>query len=103
VLATPEVSSSVPLDTQTFADNERYDPFQLPFGRQLVALRDAGNYVTKLPRAGHEAADWQASMTLVATPSGPTMFTRIGVIAGVEPPVVASLIRRSDGRLLGAA
>jgi len=70
-----------------WADNERDDPIQLPLDRQLVTLRDAGNYVTKLPKAEHGAADWQATMkalTLVATPSGPTMFARIGVIAGVE-------------------
>jgi hypothetical protein len=35
------------------------DPIPLPRGRQLVALEDAGNYIIKLPMAGHEAAEWQ--------------------------------------------
>jgi hypothetical protein len=87
-----------------WAGNERDHPIQLPLGRQLVTLRDADNYVTKLPKAEHGAADWQATMgalTLVATSGDPTMFARIGVIAGVEPPPVASLIRRNHGRFWG--
>ena len=31
------------------------DPILLPRGRQLVTLEDAGNYITKLPKAEHEA------------------------------------------------
>jgi hypothetical protein len=30
------------------------DPIPLPRGRQLVTLRDAGNYIIKLPKAEHE-------------------------------------------------
>jgi hypothetical protein len=52
-------------------------------GRRLVTLRDAGNYITKLPPAEHEVSEWQAAMEaliLVATLGGPTMFTRIAVM-----------------------
>jgi hypothetical protein len=38
------------------------DPIPLPRGRQIVTLEDAGNYITKLPKAEHEAAEWQAAM-----------------------------------------
>jgi hypothetical protein len=38
------------------------DPIPLPRGRLLVTLQDAGNYITKLPKAEHEAAEWQAAM-----------------------------------------
>jgi hypothetical protein len=31
------------------------DPIPLPRGRQLVTLEDAGTYITKLPKAEHEA------------------------------------------------
>jgi hypothetical protein len=34
----------------------------LPRGRSLVTLEDAGAYITKLPKAVHEAAEWQAAM-----------------------------------------
>jgi hypothetical protein len=49
----------------------RFDnPIALPRGRQLVTLEDAGKYITRLPKAEHEAAEWQAAMEdriLVAT------------------------------------
>jgi hypothetical protein len=41
----------------------------------------AALYITKLPKAEHEAAEWQSAMEaliLVATLGGPTMFARIG-------------------------
>jgi hypothetical protein len=55
------------------------DPVSLRDGRQLASLEDAGNYITKLPKAEHEAAEWQAAMEaliLVATHGGPTMFVK---------------------------
>ena len=63
------------------------DPFILPEGRRLVTLRDAGDYITKLPAAEHEAPEWQAAMEpliLVATSGGPTMFARIGVMRALN-------------------
>jgi hypothetical protein len=55
----------------------------LPRSRQLVTLEDAGNYITQLPKAEHQAPEWQTAMealNLVATHGGPTMFARIGVM-----------------------
>ncbi len=52
------------------------EPIPLPRGRQLVTLEDAGNYITRLPKAEHEAQEWLAAMEaliLVATSGGPTM------------------------------
>jgi hypothetical protein len=41
----------------------RFDePIPLPHGRQLVTLEDTGTYITRLPKAEHEAAEWQAAM-----------------------------------------
>ncbi len=66
----------------------RFDePIPLPRGRQLVTLEDAGNYITKLPKAEHEAEEWQAAMEaliLVATSGGPTMFARIGAMRALN-------------------
>jgi hypothetical protein len=62
-------------------------PIPLPRGRHLVTLEDAGTYITKLPKAEHEAAEWQAAMEaliLVATHGGPTMFARIGVVRALN-------------------
>ena len=55
----------------------------MPRGRYLITLEDVGNYITKLPKAEHEAKEWQAAMEaliLVATSGGPTMFARIGIM-----------------------
>jgi hypothetical protein len=66
----------------------RFDePIPLPRGRQLVTLEDAGNFITRPPKAEHEAAEWQAAMEaliLVATLGGPTMFARIGVLQALN-------------------
>jgi hypothetical protein len=65
------------------------DPIPLPRGRQLVTLEDAGTYITKLPKAEHEAPEWQAAMEaliLVATSGGPSMFARIGVMRALTGP-----------------
>jgi hypothetical protein len=35
------------------------DPIPLPRGRQLVTLRDAARYITKLPKAEQQIKEWQ--------------------------------------------
>jgi hypothetical protein len=63
------------------------EPILLPKGRQLVTLKDAGTYITKLPKAEHTTPEWQAAMEaliLVATRGGPTMFARIGVMRALN-------------------
>ena len=63
------------------------EPIPLPGRHQLVTLEDAGNYITKLPKAEHEASEWQAAMEaliLVATSGGPTMFARIGIMRSLN-------------------
>ncbi len=59
----------------------------LPNGKKLATLRDAALYITKLPKAEHDAKEWQAAMEallLVAEKNGPTMFARIGVIRALN-------------------
>jgi hypothetical protein len=61
--------------------------FPLPDGRQFLTLRDAANYITKLPKAEHSAPEWQAAMEaliLVAETGGPTMLARIGVMRALN-------------------
>jgi carbon monoxide dehydrogenase subunit G len=63
------------------------EPIPLPKGRQLATLKDAGAHITKLPKAEHSAAEWQAAMEsliLVATLGGPTMMARIGVMRALN-------------------
>ncbi|MFZ2159323.1 MAG: hypothetical protein WAV72_24820 [Bradyrhizobium sp.] len=63
------------------------DPIPLPGGRRLVTLQDAGRYITGLPKAEHDAAEWQAAMEallLVAEHDGPTMFARIAMMRALH-------------------
>ena len=63
------------------------EPIPLPRGPQLVTLEDAGNYITRLPKAEHTTAEWQAAieaLILVATLGGPTTFARIGIIRALN-------------------
>ena|SRR3984957_20902171 len=64
-----------------------FEPIPLPKGKKLIPLRDAALYITKLPKAEHEAPEWQAAMEaliLVATSGGPTMFARIAVMKALN-------------------
>ena len=59
----------------------------MPGRKPLITLRDAALYITKLPKAEHDAVEWQAAMEallLVAERDGPTMFARIGVMRALN-------------------
>jgi hypothetical protein len=63
------------------------EPIPLPKGKPLVTLRDAAQFITKLPKAEHDAAEWQAAteaLLLVAEYGGPTMFARVGVMRALN-------------------
>jgi len=67
------------------------EPIPVPKGRQIVTLRDAGDYVAKLPKAEHMTAEWQAAMLalmLVVDLNGPTMMARIGIMRALNRNVV---------------
>ena len=63
------------------------DPIPVPGRKPLITLRDAALYITKLPKAEHDAVEWQAAMEallLVAEHDGPTMFARIGIMRALN-------------------
>ena len=63
------------------------DPIVLPDGRKLLTLRDAAEYITALPSAEHDAADWQIAMEtllLVAERDGPEILARIAVMKALN-------------------
>jgi hypothetical protein len=59
-------------------------PARGPRGRSrtLVTLKDAGDYVTRLPKAEHSAPEWQAAMSalMLAAQGGPVMLAQIGMM-----------------------
>lgn len=58
------------------------EPIPLPDGGLLASLRDAGSYITKLPKTEHDAREWQTAMHVLieaADHGGPVSFARLGV------------------------
>ena len=58
------------------------EPIHVPDGDALVSLRDAGAYITRLPKAEHESREWQTAMHCLieaADYGGPVSFARLGV------------------------
>jgi hypothetical protein len=41
-------------------DQRFFDPIMLPGRKPLITLRDAALYIAKLPKAEHDAKEWQA-------------------------------------------
>ena len=68
-------------------DKRFVDPIAVPGQKPLVTLRDVAQYITKLPKAVHDADEWQAAMEallLVAEQGGPPMFARIGIMRALN-------------------
>jgi hypothetical protein len=86
-----------------------YDPIILPDRRKLLTLRDAAEYIAALPKAEHNAADWQVAMEtllLVAERDGPEMLARIAVMKALDrrhpTPVPAPRRKRAKAfRIVG--
>jgi hypothetical protein len=58
------------------------DPIPLPGGRTLVTLKDAADYITKLPKKESALPEWQTAIEvlLLVSRGGPTMMARIAVM-----------------------
>ena len=62
------------------------DPIPLPKGRQLVTLKDAADYIMKLPKKESDLPEWQAAIEalMLVSRGGPTMLARIGVMKALN-------------------
>jgi hypothetical protein len=63
------------------------DRIPLPRSRQLVTLKDAANYIQRLPKAEQDFEEWQAAveaLLLVVELNGPTMMARIGIMRALN-------------------
>jgi hypothetical protein len=64
------------------------NPIQTPSGKFLITLRDAGAYITKLPKDQQGAQPWQtaARCLLQAVDNhGPIEFARLGMMQALYP------------------
>jgi hypothetical protein len=62
------------------------DPIPLPKGRQLLTLKDAADYIMKLPKTESDLPEWQAAIEalMLCSRGGPTMMARIGIMRGLN-------------------
>jgi hypothetical protein len=80
-------------------DQTFFDPVVVPDRKPLITLRDAAEYITELPKAEHDADEWQAAMQallLVAEQDGPTMFARIGIMRALNRNIKRTLTDRKE-------
>jgi hypothetical protein len=78
------------------------NPILLPGGREIVALRHAGDYITSLPKAEQDLDEWQAAveaLLLVVELNGPTMMARIGMLRALNRNVERAInSRKAKGK-----
>jgi hypothetical protein len=62
------------------------DPISLPDGRKLLTLKDAADYIMKLPKKESDLPEWQAAIEalMLCSRGGPTMMARIGVMRALN-------------------
>jgi len=63
------------------------DPIPLPRGRQLVTLKDAADYIMKLPKAEQNLEEWQTAIEcLIGAAEGRDfmMHARIGMLRALN-------------------
>jgi hypothetical protein len=63
------------------------DPIVLPDGRKLVTLKNAADYIMKLPKAEQKHEKWQTAVEMLimaAEGRGPLMHARIGVLQALN-------------------
>ena len=67
------------------------DPISLPNGRQLLTLKDAADYIQRLPKAEQKVEQWQTAIhCLIGAAEGRDflMHARIGVLRALNRHVV---------------
>ena len=63
------------------------EPIAVPKGKALATLREAGTYISRLPKAEHEAVEWQTAaqcLMQAAEKSGPIEFARMGMLQALN-------------------
>ena len=62
------------------------DPIPLPRGRSIVTLKDAADYITKLPKSESDLPEWQTAIEalMLCSRGGDPMLARIGVMKALN-------------------
>ena len=68
-------------------DQRFFDPIELPKRKPLVTLRDAANYIVKLPKAKQDAPEWQTAakvLMLIGEHGGDPLMARIAMLQALH-------------------
>jgi hypothetical protein len=74
------------------------DPILLD-GRELLTLRDAADFIMKLPKAEQDLEEWQTAteaLLMAAEDRGPLMHARIGMLRALNRNVERTLTDHKD-------
>jgi hypothetical protein len=58
-------------------------PVPLPSGAPARTLRDAANYIRKLPKSDHDSQEWRLAVQMLidaAEDRGPMLFAKMGLL-----------------------
>ena len=82
-------------------DQRFSDPIILPGRKPLVTMRDAANYIVKLPKAEQQAPQWQAAaevLMLIGEHGGDPMMAHIAMMQALQrhEPKAAPVPRRKS-------
>ncbi len=75
------------MTTETGWSRRFDDPIALPRGRQLVTLKDAADYIVKLPKADQDLEEWRTAIEcLIGTAEGRDflMHARVGMLRALN-------------------
>jgi hypothetical protein len=75
------------------------DPIPVPDGRQLLTLKDAADYVMKLPKAEQDLEEWQTAIHCLigaAEHRDFLMHARIGMLRALNRNAERTLTGRKD-------
>ena len=65
-------------------------PVPLPSGPPARTLRDAANYIKKLPKSERDTPEWRLAIHMLidaAEDRGPMLFAKMGIFRAVNPNV----------------
>jgi hypothetical protein len=75
------------------------DPIPLPDDRQLITLKDAADFIMKLPKAEQQLEEWQTAIAcLIGAVEGRdfVMHSRIGVLRALNRNVERTFTDRKE-------
>ena len=78
----------------TCRDRPFAQPVPLPKGPPAQTLRDAADYIRKLPQPERDCPEWRLAFQMLidaAEDRGPMLFAHMGIVRALEEPVEGTL------------